>query len=69
MDFVAGTLLHNGVQEKITLERNDLFRTMHNELMNYDLSYFPNGNEAFATLQLIDAAEKAAGRNMWIRNQ
>ena len=69
LDLVAGTLLHNGVLEKITLERNDLFRTMHQELMEYDLSYFPDGDEAFATLQLLDAAEKTAGRDMWIKNQ
>lgn len=68
LDFVAGTLLHNGAVEKITLERNDLFRTMHGELMNYDLSFFPDGNEALETLKLIDAAEKTAGKDLWIKN-
>ena len=69
LDFVAGKLVHNGSIESISLERNDLFRTMHKELQNYDLTYFSNAHNAYDVLKFIDAVEKAAERNVWIDNR
>lgn len=68
LDFVEGVLLHNGEREKVVLKRDDLFRTMHRELMEDNLTCFTDGGEALAILKLIEAAEKAAGRDIWIRN-
>ena len=68
LDFIAGKLIHNGAEESVTLERNDLFTTMHKELMNYDLTYFSNAHDAYETVKFLDAAEKAAERNLWINN-
>ncbi|MBR2364834.1 MAG: Gfo/Idh/MocA family oxidoreductase [Lentisphaeria bacterium] len=69
LDFLNGTLLHNGIKETVSLERNDLFKTMHSELINYDLTYFPSGKEAYEIVKLIDAAEKTAGKDIWIENR
>lgn len=69
LDFIKGSLLHNGIEERITLERNDMFKRMHTELMAYDLTYFSSAEDAYDTLKLIDAAEKTAGRDRWIKNR
>ena len=69
LDFISAQLIHNGTAESVQLERNDLFRTMHSELMNYDLTYFSDAHGAYDVLKFLDAAEKAAERKVWIRNQ
>ena len=69
LDFVAGKLIHNGVEETVKLERNMLFETMHSELMKYDLTYFSNIDDGYSTLKFLEAAEAASERNIWIKNQ
>ncbi len=68
LDFISGTLTHNGTEESIKLERNELFKTMHREFLNYDLTYFSDASDAYEVLKFLDAAEQAAERKVWIRN-
>lgn len=69
LDFIAGKLYNNGSEECIKLERNELFRIMHSELLKYDLSYFSDARNAYEILRFLDAIEKASERNIWIKNQ
>ena len=68
LNFIAGTLVHNGVERSVKLERNDLFRTLHSESINYDLTYLPDSADAMHILTQIEAAEKAAEEKQWIKN-
>ena len=68
-DFIAGTLDFNGNVESVKLERNDLFRTMHEEAMRFDLSHLATYEEAWDTVKLMDAAERAAKEKIWVLNQ
>ena len=67
-DFIAGKLIHNDAEETVTLERNVLFRTMHSELLNYDLTYFSNAASGYDMIKFLEAAEQASERNVWIEN-
>lgn len=70
LDFIAGTLKYNGqVVETVKLERNDMFRTMHEEAMKFDLTYLASLEEAMNTMSLIEAAERAVEEKKWIQNQ
>ena len=68
-DFIAGKLFHNGIEENIKLERNELFKVMHSEILNNDRTYFADAYDAFKLLKLLDAAEKASERNIWTENK
>lgn len=69
LNFITGTLYHNGEEKKITLERNDMFRLIHSEAMKYDLTYLPNADDALHIITQIDAAETAAEKKIWIKNR
>lgn len=69
LDFIAGTLDFNGQMESVKLERNDLFRTMHEEAMKYDLTFLASCEDAMNTMSLIEAAERAAKERIWIQNR
>lgn len=68
LDFISGTLLHNGDMKKISLERNDMFRTMHAEAINYDMRYLPTAADALHIITQIEAAETAVEKKIWIKN-
>lgn len=68
LDFIAGTLIFNGQVETAKLERNDMFRTMHEEAMKFDLTHLASCEEAMYTITLIEAAERAAEEKKWIQN-
>ena len=69
LDFIAGKLYNNGDEECIKLERNELFRIMHSELLKYDLTYFSDARDAYEILRFLSAVETASERNVWIENQ
>ena len=68
LDFIAGRLLHNGQETVVELERNDLFKIMHSEIIARDDKYFKGFDEAMYILTFLEAAEHAAGGNLWIEN-
>lgn len=69
LDFIRNTLLHNGQTEQLVLERNELFRTMHTEVITGDRTYFKHSDDSLNVLTLIEAAESAAGEKIWIKNR
>lgn len=69
LDFIAGALTVNGETEKWNLERNELFRIMHTEAMEYNLTYLTSFSDAEQVLTLVEAAELAAERKIWIEKK
>ena len=66
LDFMAGKLTVNSEEFSVRLERNDMFRTMHSELMNFNFAHWPAMAEALQTVALAEAARKCAERKIWI---
>lgn len=67
VDLVAGLLLIDGEIESVVVERDHTYREMHRALMRGDLTALCSVEEGLATLQLIEAAERANRQKEWIR--
>lgn len=69
LDFVAGVLKFNDEIYHVKLERNDMFRTMHAEVLSRDATYLAGIDDAVSTMRLIEAAEISAREKKWIKNR
>jgi len=67
LDLVAGSLSINGKIETIKVERDHTYREMHRAILRSDLTHLCSVEEGLATLQLIDAAERANRQRNWIK--
>lgn len=68
-DFISNTLHFNDQTWTVKLERDDMFRTMHAEVLANDATYMATLDDALKTLQLIEAAEKSAKEKKWLENR
>jgi len=68
-DFIANTLHFNDQTWTVKLERDDMFRTMHAEVLANDATYLATLDDALETLRLIEAAEISAKEKKWMENR
>ena len=69
LDFIAGTLKFNDETSSVKLERNDMFRTMHTEVLERKTTYLASIDDAVNTMRLIEAAEISAKEKKWMLNR
>ena len=69
LDLIAGKLYFNDDTYSVKLERDDMFRTMHTEVLLNDATYLATFDDALETLQLIEAAEISAKEKKWMENR
>ena len=67
LDLVAGELQINGKVETVVVERDHTYREMHRAALSGNLAALCTVEEGLATLQLIEAAERANQQKEWIR--
>lgn len=66
IDFIGNQLVHNGIGEKTALERNDMFKAMHQATFSPEQKYLCSYQEAVQTLELIEAAEESSREGSWV---
>ena len=66
LDFIRNRLIHNGTEQQFEMERNDLFRAMHQSALGNKSKEGCTLNEAKDTMELIAAAERSAEENVWV---
>ncbi len=69
LDLIAGRIVKNGEMDEVKLERNDIFRKMHEVGLGTEDDESCTYREAIHTLTLINAAEKASDEGEWIWNK
>lgn len=67
VDLVAGVLQIDGKVETVVVERDHTYREMHRAALSGNLAALCTVEEGLATLQLIEAAERANQQKEWIR--
>jgi predicted dehydrogenase len=66
-DLVGGTLAVDGKTESFAAERDFTYRQMHRAVLDGDMASLCTADEGLATLELIEAAERANRLKEWIR--
>lgn len=66
VDLVAGILQLDGDTERVAVERDHTYREMHRAVLGGNLTTLCTAEEGLATLQLIEAAERATQRKAWV---
>lgn len=66
VDLVGGTLAVDQKIETFAIERDQTYREMHRAILNEDVRMLCTVEEGVATLQLIEAAERANQRKEWV---
>lgn len=65
VDLVGGTVVVDREIETFAVERDQTYREMHRAILNKDVTMLCTVEEGVATLQLIEAAERANQRKEW----
>ena len=66
LDFIGQRLIHNGVEQRFQVERNEMFAAMHTAAWGGGGAPLCTEHEARDVLALIEAAEEAAKTGTWI---
>lgn len=66
VDLIENTITIDGVQERLTVERDDTYRAEHQAMMSGNAEGLCTFAEAMETLVTVEAAERAASSNTWI---
>lgn len=66
LNFIRNELTHNGAVQAVELERNEMFEAMHAAAWLPEALGLCSFEEAVQTLELIEAAERAAGESRWV---
>ncbi len=66
-DLIAGVLEVNGKKEVYDTEKNFTYIEQHRDILSGTACTVCTGEQACATLELIDAAEKASRKRIWIK--
>jgi predicted dehydrogenase len=66
LDFIGNRLVHNGDGHGVSLKRNEMFAAMHAAAWSPEPGPLCSLQEGIETVELIDAAEKAAKEGRWI---
>lgn len=66
VDLSENTIAIDGVQESVTVGRDDTYRTEHQAMMSGNAEGLCTFEEAMETLVTIEAAERAASSHTWI---
>ena len=68
-DLIRGTLTVNSNCETFAVTRDDTYRSMHAAALAGDTQMLCTAEEGLATIELIEAAERAAARGEWVTNE
>lgn len=66
LDFIENRLVHNGMEKEYSVERNAPFEAMHQSVLRRDSQIVCSLEEGIDTVELIEAAERAAKDNSWV---
>lgn len=66
VDLIKNMIAINGVEEFVTVARDDTYRAEHQAMLNGNIEGLCTLEEAMETLLTIEAAEKAAALKTWV---
>ena len=66
VDLITNTIAIDGVEESVTVARDDTFRAEHQAMLSGNAECLCSFDEAIETLATIDAVERAALSHTWI---
>ena len=67
-DLIANTLERNHECKQYHVERNDTYRKQHQAMLSGKLSHLCSFEQGMAVLELIESAEIASEKKLWIEN-
>jgi len=66
VDLIKNTLEINGVSERLSVVRDDTYRTQHRAMLDRNIEGLCSLGEAMETLFTIEAIKQAARSHIWI---
>jgi predicted dehydrogenase len=66
LDLVEGTFQLNGEEDEVKLSRNDTYRAQHEAIINQSIDSLCSLEEGMDRLRLIDLAEQAVEKKVWV---
>jgi predicted dehydrogenase len=69
LDLMGATLWQNGTRTDFEIERNDMFRSMHQAVLSGERDRLPCWEDGVSVMRMIDASSESVQRKEWIWNK